>query len=482
MDSKVEMLANAFTLGKASLINFRQIFIPVADDVDPAPFHHQWSDSLLNGRENEIWQCYRESGKSSVIIRTHTLYRLTYPSVDYNYIVLIKATQKDASKKLKEVASEYLQHPVLSSNLVKCIESTEKGFEVDVKNDNGEVINVRIEAYGKGSAIRGLNYRERRPKIVIIDDPQDLDDAMSDVTMEHDWDWFLSDVYFLGQTCRIFMTANNLGEKCLAERIIKDADSLKFKVHKVPIMDDDRNPTWPAKITREAIEAEMSAFRKMGKLNVWFQNKMCVSMSPEDAVFRAEYFRYYNPTGFSHSGMSIYTTVDWAYSEKSTSDFRVILTAGVNKDNHWFILDVKYGRWNVDTMVDKLFETVQKYKPIFVGIEQGAYKAAIQPFIVKEMPKRNIYFVIKELYADRKKTLRIHQIQPRFVAGTVWFPQNADWLDEMENELLAFTMSGTGSLHDDLIDAMAYLEQIALAPSSLWGDIDEKKIPIMGSM
>ena len=34
----------------------------------------------------------------------------------------------------------------------------------------------------------------------------------------------------------------------------------------------------------------------------------------------------------------------------------------------------------------------------------------------------------------------------------------------------------------DLIDALAYLEQIALAPSSSWGDIDEKKIPIMGSM
>ena len=34
----------------------------------------------------------------------------------------------------------------------------------------------------------------------------------------------------------------------------------------------------------------------------------------------------------------------------------------------------------------------------------------------------------------------------------------------------------------DLIDAMAYLEQIAAAPSSSWGDIEEKNIPIMGSV
>jgi len=419
---------------------------------------------------------------SSLVIRAHTLYRLMYPSVEYNYIVIIKSTQKEASKKLKEISAEYLSHPILCSNLVKIIENTEKGLEVNVKNKHGEVINIRIEAYGKGSSIRGLNYKDRRPKLIVIDDPQDLEDSLSDTIQDNDWDWFLSDVYFLGMTCRIFMTANNLGEKCLAERIIANAKSLKFSIHKVAVLDDDGQPSWPAKNTLAQIEQEREDFRAIGKLNIWFQNKMCLSMSPEDQVFKREMFRYFNPTTFSHSGMSVYTTVDWAYSEKSTSDFRAITTVAVNSDHHWFVLDIKYGRWDVDTMVEKLFETVQKYKPIFVGIEQGAYKAAIQPFIIKEMPKRNIWFAIKELVADKKKTLRINQIQPRFVAGTVWFAENASWLTELEAELLGFTMSKPMSLHDDLIDSLAYMEQIAIAPTNAWGDYNEKQMPIMGAM
>ena len=52
-------------------------------------------------------------------------------------------------------------------------------------------------------------------------------------------------------------------------------------------------------------------------------------------------------------------------------------------------------------------------------------------------------------------------LAPRFMTGTVWFPQGADFLQELEGELLKFP---TG-IHDDLIDALAYIEQIALVPA-----------------
>ena len=89
-----------------------------------------------------------------------------------------------------------------------------------------------------------------------------------------------------------------------------------------------------------------------------------------------------------------------------------------------------------------------------------AFQSALEHFLVKEMPKRNVFFEIKPLIADRKKELRIKTLQPRFTAGTVWFEEDAEYLTELERELLTFP----NGKHDDLIDSIAYFDQISEVP------------------
>ena len=72
---------------------------------------------------------------------------------------------------------------------------------------------------------------------------------------------------------------------------------------------------------------------------------------------------------------------------------------------------------------------------------------------MKEMPRRDCFFAVKELEAEKQKELRIKGLQPRFRAKTIWLPESASWLTEMESELLRFPKG----LHDDLIDSMAYI-------------------------
>ena len=76
------------------------------------------------------------------------------------------------------------------------------------------------------------------------------------------------------------------------------------------------------------------------------------------------------------------------------------------------------------------------------------------------MPKRGTFFRIQPLKAEKKKELRIDAIQPRFAVGTVWFKKDAAWLDKIETELLAYPHGA----HDDVIDALAYMEQMANEP------------------
>jgi phage terminase large subunit-like protein len=101
--------------------------------------------------------------------------------------------------------------------------------------------------------------------------------------------------------------------------------------------------------------------------------------------------------------MSVYTTVDLAISEKETADYTCVMTVGVNPENHWFILDIDFGRWNPSETIDAVFRAVQKHRPIYVGIEKIAYQASLEHFLLKEMPMRNVFFTIKPLMAEKKK-------------------------------------------------------------------------------
>ena len=271
-------LKKAYDLGKRSLVNFRKIFLATGEgECQPAPFHYQWSDILLDGTGNDAIEGFRESAKTQYVLRAFLQHCFVYPDKRRDYIVLIKKNTRLAQAKLKEIIAEYESNPVLKHNLVKIKEQSGDVFSADVKDEHGKIHNVRIESYGKGSAIRGLANVDRRPKIVIIDDQQDLEDATSDTVCEIDWEWFLGDVKFLGQSCRIFIIGNNLGERCILERIEVNKDNLDFRFTRIPIHTNNI-PAWDAKYTIEGIEKEKADYERVGKIDIWLRERVCVAV------------------------------------------------------------------------------------------------------------------------------------------------------------------------------------------------------------
>ena len=195
---------------------------------------------------------------------------------------------------------------------------------------------------------------------------------------------------------------------------------------------------------------------------------MCLATSEETRIFSNSNYRYYVPSTINRIVMdsNVWITLDPAYSQASTASYRVILVNAVDLDNNWFLADIPYGRWNPDELIDQLFKSVIAWKPKSVGIEKGLYKNVIEPFIYKEMSKRNVFFNIVEIeHAKRGSKLeRVKMLAPRFKAHSIWFPQEASWLSELEMELAGVTKDGFKSLFVDLIDTLAMQEQIANAP------------------
>lgn len=473
-------LAARLAASRDSLVAFRSALLASPGDVAPMEAHHRWSNIILHGDKNVAIEAFRESAKTQIALRANLLHALTFPAPERSFIVIIRATKDLAAALLRETSREWQARPELmmqADGLPDIVEDSGNAFQARYRSGR----QVRIVAFGKGGSIRGLSWGAKRPDLIVCDDIQDLEDVSSETVCESDWKWFMSDIYFLGHESRIFMIGNNLGERSIIERMIKDADVWGFEAERVPKMAQDEagewHSAWPARYSVEAILDQKEAFARKGMSDVWYREMLCEARSPEQQRFRRDMFRYYDPRTLRRDELSVYMTVDLASSKAASADYSVCCVVGVTPDGMWQVLDCWYGRVTPVEHMDEIFRLVQKWRPISVGIEKVQYQAAMLAFLQKEMPRRNIFFNVVPLIAGAKKEQRIDVLQPRFAVGSVWFPVGAAWLQEMEGELLAFP---TGQ-HDDLIDALAYAEQIASAPVTGYARA-EIEIPAFGSM
>ncbi len=441
-----------------SLTAFVMAFL-IDKPLDPAKFHTWLGKMLLNKTDNIAIEGFRESAKTTYVVYGYLLYALTFPRKERSYIVLIKASDDLAKSKMREIRDIYLQNKLMSHNVQKIYQ---QGECLDFLTKEG--VRMRIEAYGKGVNIRGLVWNSRRPDIVVMDDVQTLDDVNSQMMSERDWGWFLSDVYMMSKSSRIFMIGNNLGERCIIERLGKNAKDFGFKFFRIPAIKDGKS-MWPAKFTMRELEAERRAYEKAGKIDVWMRERMCVAVSEQTQVFSRKYFRYY--TTLPKALYNYYTAVDLAVSTKQTADYSVVLTIAVNSENQRFIVDITYGRMKNDEVIEAIFKHVVKYKPVHVCVEGVAFQKVMEQILHKEMLRRNVFFTLKMISSKGKKEDRIKSLQPLYAAGAVWHRLKADWLDELETELTMFTEMGARSEHDDLIDALEMANREATAPISL---------------
>ena len=139
-------------------------------------------------------------------------------------------------------------------------------------------------------------------------------------------------------------------------------------------------------------------------------------------------------------------------------DQTAIAIVKVNQQG-WHVKDIQHGRWDIKKTAKKIFDAVSKYRPVSVGIEKGALKNAVMPYLTDIMRANSRYFRVEELtHGNQKKIDRIvWSLQGRFENGQITL-EKGDWNTEFCDELFQFP---NPLVHDDLIDALAYIDQIA---------------------
>ena len=163
-----------------------------------------------------------------------------------------------------------------------------------------------------------------------------------------------------------------------------------------------------------------------------------------------------------------------AANARKRLDETAIAVVKVTDDGKWWVKKIDHGRWDIKETASNILMAIRDYRPVAVGIERGALKNAVLPYLSDLMRKSNVYSHIIDLtHGNRKKADRIiWSLQGRFEHGRVILNSDEDF-DEFVDQLLMFPAQG---VHDDLPDALSYIDQLAI--TSYFEEQEDTWVPI----
>ena len=172
-----------------------------------------------------------------------------------------------------------------------------------------------------------------------------------------------------------------------------------------------------------------------------------------------DYYIAVDPAGFSTEGSV-------RKGQLKVKDEHAIAIVKVHTGG-WFVKEILTGRWDVRETALRILKAYQDYRPISLGIEKGALKNAIMPYLEDMMRKYNRYFPVQDLTTGGKKMGskedRIRwSLEGRLEKGLITLDVKEDVATLWQRKLIEQGCDFPSPLaHDDMLDALAYIDQLA---------------------
>jgi len=394
----------------------------------------------------------REFGKTTIVSWV-ILYNILYEKK--NFIVYVCDSRDQASLVVQTIQQELEENDLIISDFGDIVGKDTWGkFELVTKSG------TRVMARGAKSRMRGLKSGRHRPDLVVMDDVENDKNTMTTDLRDQLWNWVRRVVLNLPSVNGdVVIVGTVLHWDSILMRIIKD-DAWNSKV--ISAIDKDGNSAWPdgwplARLEKKKNEIGSEAFS---------QEFLNDPIDIESQAFKRTHLRTYRlaDKNFEKNHFEIfhhYLTWDPAWSGNKRSHYTAMMVIAVDGDNNWWVRDIYREHATETEAINMFFHLQQKYGCIRQGMETVFRQISLKDAMEDEMRKRNIFFEIEKLKSNiSDKEKRIRGLVPRWEMGTVYLPEDHPKYKHLMDELIQFPKAKT----DDMVDALAYLLQIAMPP------------------
>jgi len=318
---------------------------------------------------------------------------------------------------------------------------------------------------GANQQIRGLLYKNYRPQLIIVDDLEKKEELENPENRRKLKEWFFSDlmksVDRYSNKWRIIYIDTLKHYDSLLQTLLESSD---WKSLRLDLCDDDYNSKVPDLISTEELRREVEAHREKGMLGVFFMEYRNMPIAREEASFREEYFKYFEPSAIDRKDLEFVVIVDPAKSASMKSADSAVVGIGVDyAKNGIYIWDVVSGKFHPDELYDEMFAMRRRLNAHVIGIEVTGLEEFIKQPITNEMQRRGPADTFEPVWlkarggspdGERGKIKRIGSLVPYYRQGYVY--HNKSCCTKLEGQLLDFPRSKLL----DIADATAYIVEM----------------------
>jgi len=153
-------------------------------------------------------------------------------------------------------------------------------------------------------------------------------------------------------------------------------------------------------------------------------------------------------------------------------DSTAIAIVSIDLKGRWWVRKIEHGQWDVRETAFRIVRAAHDYQVPIIGIEKGALMNAAEPYMREYMARYNRWFEIKPLtHGNKKKYDRVQwALQGRVRKGDIYLLKGA-WNEVLIDQAVSFPSK---YVHDDLVDALAYIDQLVNETIRTdWGDLEK---------
>lgn len=435
-----------------------------------------WND-LENPDYRYVNQIIFRGGAKTTISRTFTSKRIAYGVS--KTIVYVGSSETSAARSGNWIRTNVERNKLWAGafGLSPGSKWTDTEFQIQhnvLKDAQGNPLTIWCMFVGITGNIRGINFDDYRPDLIVLDDIITDENASSEEQRQK--------INDLVQTALrpslapkidepnakmvMLVTPQNkedVSALCEADPIWKTTKIGIWTKETMDLPVDQQVSVWPERLPTEDMRKEKLSFIQRNELSKFMREYEVRLVSRESAAFRGEWLNYYTSAPLTTNVLSVDPVPPPSDRELakglSGKDFEAIHVWGRDGDNY-YLRESRTSRGHTpDWSIANILEMALKWRVTQIVVEGVAYQKTLKWLLEQEMNRRRLYFLVNS-YMDRR---------PKFARITSTFagPASHGHIFVNANDHVNFITqfeSYPSVDHDDELDAGAMALSVLINP------------------
>lgn len=373
---------------------------------------------------------------------------------DYSFIVYVSNTSNIAQDGARDIVA-FMQcdnFKAVFGEIEFLVKREGDGYYIFRCPWNNKICILR--AIGAGQQVRGINIRNRRPEMAVVDDLEDDENTSSEILRVKLKNWVYGPFFkaFNKQKAKIIWLGNMLHSKSMLHGFCKNPAwfSMLFG-----ILLPGGKSLWPDMWPIEAIRAEYIEYVSQGLKARWFAEMMNLIIPEGGHIIpldQIEYAPAVLPGDFDFG----FLIIDPAISKRKMADHTSYNVVGFVRDRWQVIYSLKL-KIDPKMTIDIGLALCNEWRLATIAIESQSYQQALSfffRFFFDQYGVRDIEIV--ELYGQAAKFERI-KISLGMMAGQEIVLTEGETL--VTEQIIKYDQSRLKN-DDDVLDGVGYIPQV----------------------